>query len=76
MHQETDMKLDTQYPNPAKVVHCILYVLRATTNLDNMQPNVQSMVKYLKSKNTEGNLRFFLTNVYNFQLCLRQCFLY
>lgn len=59
MHQQTDMKLDTQYPNPAKVVHCILYVLRATTNLDDMPPNVQSMIKYLKGKNTEGNLRFF-----------------
>lgn len=64
MHQETDMKLDTQYPNPAKVVHCILYVLRATTNLDNMQPNVQSMVKYLKSKNTEDGVRQFVVVTY------------
>lgn len=76
MHQETNMKLDTQIPNPANVAHCILYVLKATTNLDDMPPCVQSMIKYLKIKNSEGNLRLFLSNIYNFQLCLHQCFVY
>lgn len=59
MHQETDMEFDTHDLNPAYVAHCILYVLKATTNLDEMPPSVESMIKYLKDKNTEGNHRFF-----------------
>lgn len=59
LHQETDMKLDIQNPDPADVAHCILYVLKATTNLGEMPPSVESMIKFLKDKNTEGNHRFF-----------------
>lgn len=64
MHQETNMKLDTQIPNPANVAHCILYVLKATTNLDDMPPCVQSMIKYLKSKNSEDGVRQFVVVTY------------
>lgn len=70
MHQETDMELEIQNPNPADVVHCILYVLKATTNLDEKSTAVESMIELLKDKNADGNRWLFLLNMYTFQLYL------
>lgn len=58
--QETDMKFDTQNPNPAYVAHCILYVLKARTNLYERKPSVESMIEYLKGQNTEDGVRQFV----------------
>lgn len=61
MHQEEDKKLEIQKPNPADVVHCILYVTSPrTTNLDNMSICMESMKEFLKGKNSEDGVRQFV----------------
>lgn len=66
MHQETDMRLEIQKPNPADVVHCILYVIKATKNLKELPASMISMIEILKEQNSEGNPRLFLSNMYKF----------
>lgn len=64
MHHEADMKSEIQKPNPADVVHCILYVINpSTTNLKNVSKCMESMVEFIKGNNSEGNLRL-LNNDY------------
>lgn len=61
MHQQGDI----HKPNPADVVHCILYVISpCKTNLDDMSICMNSMIEFLKSKNSEGNIWLFLLNTY------------
>lgn len=65
MHHGPDMNLETQKPNPANVVHCILYVINpSTTNLGKMSICMKSMIKLLKDKNSEG------TNIYMHSLVI------
>lgn len=60
MHQEADMKLETQKPNPADGVHCILYVISPiSSNLEKMSQCMKSMKEILKDKNAEGNIWLF-----------------
>lgn len=64
MHQETDKELEIQKPNPADVVHCILYVIKSTTNLKSMPKSMESMIELLKEQHSEGNSGFFIEYVY------------
>lgn len=61
MHQEADMKLETQKPNPADAVHCILYVISPiSSNLEKMSRCMKSMKEILKDKNAEDGVRQFV----------------
>lgn len=60
MHQETDMRLEIQKPNPADVVHCILYVIKATKNLKELPASMISMIEILKEQNSEDGVRQFV----------------
>uniref|UniRef100_A0A8W8P034 Septin-type G domain-containing protein n=1 Tax=Magallana gigas TaxID=29159 RepID=A0A8W8P034_MAGGI len=58
INRETDMEIQT--PNPANVVHCILYVIRASTNLKDLSTSVKSMIEVLKDHNSEDGVRQFV----------------
>lgn len=58
INQETDMEI--QKPNPANVVHCILYVIRASTNLKDLSASVKSMIEFLKDHDSEDGVRQFV----------------
>ncbi|XP_052693725.1 uncharacterized protein LOC128171988 [Crassostrea angulata] len=55
---ETDMEI--QKPNPANDVHCILYVIRASTNLKDLSTSVKLMIEILKDHDSEDGVRQFV----------------
>lgn len=60
MHQETDLEIEIQKPNPADVVHCILYVIKASKNLKEMKACMISMTEFLKEQHSEDGVRQFV----------------
>lgn len=56
--------MEIQKPNPANVVHCILYVIRASTNLKDLSTSVKLMIEILKDHDSEGSLLLF------YQICI------
>lgn len=75
MHQETDMEMEIQKPNPADVVHCILYVIKASKNLKEMKACMISMTEFLKEQHSEGiSSVIFIKYVYILVLSIVKCF--